>query len=76
MGEIKSKYFNFNQSLKSNGHFISEYKGWNSLLVTKFYIKKGLAQCHMEAGGDSNNLTLKKYFRILNLKILMKFYLS
>ena len=41
MGEIKSKYFNFNQSLKSNGHFISEYKGWNSLLITKFDMKKG-----------------------------------
>ena len=41
MSEIKSKYFNFKGSLKSNDHFISEYKGWNSLLVTKFDIKKG-----------------------------------
>ena len=41
MDQIKSKYFNFSRLQKSNGHLISEYKGWNSLLVTKFDIKKG-----------------------------------
>ena len=40
MDEIKSKYFNFNQSSKFKDHLISEYEGWNSLLVTKFEIKK------------------------------------
>ncbi len=37
---IKSKFFNFEKPLKSNGHDLCEYNGWNSLLVTKFVIKK------------------------------------
>ena len=41
MDQIKSKYFDFNKSQKSNSYLVSEYRGWNSLLVAKFDIKKG-----------------------------------
>lgn len=41
MDQTKSQYFNFSESLKFQDQSISEYKGWNSLFIIKFELKKG-----------------------------------
>ena len=43
MNKIPSKYFDFNTSEKFQDKYISEYTGWNSLLIAKIEIKKGLS---------------------------------
>ena len=40
MNKIPSKYFDFNTSEKFQDKYISEYTGWNSLLIAKIEIKK------------------------------------
>ena len=41
MEQTKSQYFSFGELAKIHDQSISEYKGWNSLFIIKFELKKG-----------------------------------